>query len=1500
MAMQMLRKVSRFIWRSIKITVLALLILLISVFFLLQLPKVQTYLGKEASAYLSKKLKTRIDIKAVNVDFLKTINLEGIYVEDLHGDTLLYGGKIGCAIKFYSLKTRQLEVDLTELDNITCKLIYYKGTHDLNFQFIADYFASPTTKKDTTTKPSAEFKLGYGNLNLSNVRFVYKDLDYTDIPKYGMDVEDIEVNNIFAKFSNIRVAGDSIKVQITDLSAVERSGIRIKKLNAEATFSSKGIKADKLLLITNNSYVHGSYYMLTDSFSDYNNYLTAVDMHANFLDSSYVDFADIAYFAEDLEGLHQRININGYVKGTVDNLSSDNLSISTLKHTSFKGHVIMKGLPNLDTTFMQIEAENFTTNYVDLKQIPMYPFTKKETISSIPENIAKLGTIDFKGKGEGFATDLFVEGKLTTALGNATMHATMGQNKEKEIAYGGTFKTDKFNIGKFIGAKYIGEIAIDAKVTGSGTELNNLQEEIDGTMPFVEFNGYKYHNLTINGDLKKKQFNGNFIAKDTNATFNFIGNFDLTQKIPQAKFTADVKRLDLYKCNLYKLDTTNVVSGKVTLSINGNTIDDVNGTLQAQKVQFIKSDGIITLENTDVVLTQNTSENSLQMISSIADASVSGKFKLTTLQKSAGDFLHYYYPMFFDGTVKNKKTKLNTDNLILKIRVKDFKPVATFFKVPLEISNGTLLQGTFDAQSNLLKVSGLSDQITYNKTPVKDWFLTISTNNNQVYFNTGFKQIDLTDSIYVGNFNFETHSANNKSDFLLTWNNNSLHKNSGEIDGKVLFTKNSLDVDLGKFLIYAEDSLWQMTGSDQISMDSSSTLNFHDLVFTNNNQQVKIEGKISNNPKEQLLLNFQNFKLNQLNPLLVHSDANLQGTLTGTANFADVYHQLVFTTALEFKKLQINNTEIGAGELNSFFDKNRNQVSLNGFFKRDFGKISEENYNNIRFDGYYYPTIKDTSINIDVHLYQFAINTLQPILKGIFTLDKGTATGNINLKGNLTKPAISGVVELEDVHNFKIDYLNTSYDVSGKIQLYPGQIEFQNMVLTDIYKNKATLTGNIFHDNFTNMKLDFDVNAKKFMALNTNALQNSLFYGKAFCTGNVGLYGSVNDLTFDINAKTEKGTQFIIPLASPSEVSDNGYIRFVKPDSTGKNDSIKNTLAGIKLNFNLEATPDAEVQIILDAKGGDGIKARGKGNINMNINTNGDFEMYGLYTITEGSYLFTLQNIINKKFDIDDGSSIRWSGNPYDADINVTATYKQRTSLAPFFPESSTENTSAGGDNNKRYPVNCKLYLKDKLTAPGISFGIELPTVSEVIRSQVMGYINNEQELNRQIFSLLLLRTFVTPLALGAGGVNAGNAAGSNATEMLSNQLSGMLSKFTKAFNLGFNYRPSSAVSNQEIDVALSTQLFNDKLSVDGNVGVNNSAATKSSTLIGDLNVDYKLTKDSKVHVKAFNRSNDNFQIATLGGQFTQGAGIFYREEFNTLAELYRHFLHKKGKKKTQ
>ncbi|MCX6295944.1 MAG: translocation/assembly module TamB domain-containing protein, partial [Bacteroidetes bacterium] len=422
----------------------------------------------------------------------------------------------------------------------------------------------------------------------------------------------------------------------------------------------------------------------------------------------------------------------------------------------------------------------------------------------------------------------------------------------------------------------------------------------------------------------------------------------------------------------------------------------------------------------------------------------------------------------------------------------------------------------------------------------------------------------------------------------------------------------------------------------------------------------------------------------------------------------------------------------------------------------------------------------------------------------------------------------------------------------------------------------------------------------------TTEADNSLYYGQAFVTGVVNIFGFVNNEIFiDANVKTEKVTsidksdkvnilskteltKFYIPLGGTSEVSQNDFITFIKKDSSLKvNDSYKVSLGGLVLNFDLDMTPDAEVQLIFDQKVGDVIKARGRGNLNLKIEK-GEFKMYGDYLIENGDYLFTLQNIINKKFDLKKGGTIKWSGIPYKADLNISAVYKARAPIKIFFPEDST-NTAY----KKRYPVDVGMNMTGDLLSPAIGFDIGLPTVDASTRQTILSYINNDAEVNRQVFSLLILNSFVIPYQLsnnGGGGPNVANAGFANTSEMLSNQLSNMLSKISNDFDIGVNYRPGvTSISKDELEVALSTQLFNDKLSVEGNIG-NNTNSQNANNLVGDVNVDYKITDDGKVRVKAFNKANDNSQT-TSNGAYTQGVGIFYREEFNTIGELYKQYL---------
>jgi hypothetical protein len=1513
--MQRPSKGRRFLRRFIKITGITLVLLLSTLYSLLQLDSVQTWLGKKISERLARDLKTKIAIHSVRISFFKTVHLEGVYVEDLHRDTLLYGNNIDCEIGLLSFTRKRLELELTELSDITFKLQQYKGEKDLNLQFLVDYFSGPPDN-DTTR---SDFKIEYGDLRLNNVNFAYRNHNDTARVDYGMNFSDLHARHISGLFSNIEIHDELIRCQVKDLALTEKSGLRIRKLYAETTISPKSIRADNLYLVTDNSYLHGYYQMHTDSFGSYANFAENVKLAVKLTDSSYVNPIDISYFVRVFKGFDERIQLSGTFSGPLSHLRSGNLKFSAYEYTGFSGSFDIKGLPNTDSTYVKLNASRLSTHYSDLVRVPAYPFDAGKSMQ-LPANLRRLGKVTFAGKAEGYLNDLFMSGVFNTSLGQLIAHATVRTPKDADLEYNGYFKTNNFNLGAILEAKDLGEISLTAKVKGKGTTPDKLEADIEGQIQSCRYNRYLYRNMEVDGAFRQKKFSGHFSSADTNANFRFVGNADFGKKIPEMDAEISVYKFDLFKTNFVK-DTVTQLAGTFNAQFSGQSIDDINGSVQANNVKVLRSNGLISLDNTDIEIVQNEEGNSLSMISSVLDAEVSGKFQASTLPASLSNFLHTYFPTFF----KEKETRLaggrhkkktNSDQFKFRVRVKDFEPVAKFLRTPLMLSPNTVVQGSFDAHRNALVASGIADSIVYNKTPVKDWFLSVTTAaNRQVNLNTGFKRVDLGDSLYLGNFDLTLNAADNTSGFKLLWDNQTAKKNSGEISGQLMFSQYYLDVDIQRFLVYAQDSLWKREGTDHLFADSSGTINFSDFTFVNGSQRIRIEGVVSKNPDEQVTLELQDVRLNQLNPILKRKGAELDGVIFGTATLSDIYKRFIFSSALKFRELKVNTTLVGTGEINSHYDEVKKIVSLNGYFRRDFMEILQSSYNNINFDGYYYPMRKDSSLDVNVHLTQFAIATLQPFVKGIFTLKQGHLNGNVAIKGSFARPLLRGALELAEVKGFKVDYLNAPYEIrSGKIKIEPDEITLDFIPIYDVYGNKGTVYGNVFHDNFTNIKLDFDINVTNFMALNTTALQNSSYYGKAFCTGNIGLYGPPDALNFEINAKTAKGTQFYIPLAGPGEVSENGFIRFVKPDSLRNKSDSKNDFAGITLKFNLEVYPNAEVQILLDPKSGDAIKAKGIGTINMNISTYGNFEMFGTYDILDGSYLFTLENVINKKFDIDEGSSIRWSGDPLNADIDITATYRQRTSLAAFFPQSQTSNdpSAATGavtgtssvDNTKRYPVDCKLYMRDKLLTPDITFGIELPAVSEVIRSQVMGYINNEQELNRQVFSLLLLRTFVTPLQLtNTSGISAGEAAGNNASELLSNQLNNWLSNFTKMFNMGVNYRPGGAQSNEELDVNVSTQLFNDKLSIDGNVGVNNNAQTKTSTLIGDLNINYKLTPDGKVQLKAFNRSNDNFQIATLGGQFTQGAGVFYREEFNTLNDLYKryvNFLSRKKKKQQQ
>ncbi len=1460
--------------------------LIVFLYFAFQTEKFQTWAAHQATNYLSKELGTKVHIGKLKIKFIKDVLLEDVFVGDQHNDTLLSGHLIKVNVSGFDLEKHKLSLDRAELKDITVKLLKYKGEPDFNFQFLADYFApKDTIKKDTMPSP---WQIKYGALILNNVNFRYRLLrDTLPVGEY-MNYRNIYVQNVHGKISDIKFNGDTVIAQVTNLSAKEQCGFVLNNLTALTKVSPTLLQCDSLSIKTPNSVVHGNFAFNFDSWDDYDDFINKVYIKGNLKDTTSLSMRDVVYFSEDIKGFKEVFNVSGKVRGYVNDLSGTNMNIRYKDNTQFLGDITMTGLPDINKTYIHLDAKKLSTTKHELENFPLPPFDKP-TYLPIPKEVSALGVVSYKGKFDGFIDNFVTYGTFKTAIGNVKTDISLNNtNKKKPVEYSGTITTTDFNISKlFPSASIVGPLSLTTQIKGKGLELKHLNTTLDGTVKSITFNNYQYDNLKVDGTFKDKIFKGNLACRDTNANFDFNGSVDLNHKVPKMDFISTINNFDLDKTHFSSSKLNGKISSQVLINLNGDDIDNLTGLVNFDNTIYRANGKDYKLSTFNLELDQENPIKKIKLNSNIVNAQLQGKYNLSTLSNAFKQYLNNYFPTF----VKTKSRYYYSDKADINIKIKNFTIVKELFINDLMISPNTLIEGSFDAAINYLYLKTNSDLIEYSGVKFKENKIDVNSLVNGITLNYKAKSINLSDSFAFKNPVLNIASNDKLSRFDLNWNNKQLPKNSGEISGNVLFGVSQADILFNKITSVVEDSLWQLVKPDVITIDTSFMVNVNPLTFYNQNQLITLEGKLSKNKNDKFDVFIQNLRLNQFNKVIASPLLTIGGYLTGNTTIYGALGKRIINSNLNFNELVLNNKFIGNGEVLSEYDPEADMVKLSGFtaFSRD---LDNNVMKNLTFAGFYYPAKKEDNIDISFSAKPFDLAILQPILKDIITFKIGYLNGDGKITGTLDKPLINGKFKI-----FRcvavVDMLNTQYNINGNIDILPTQINFEGLELHDKSGNSGTIDGRIFHQNFKNMRIDFDINTNKLMVLNTTSANNPAYYGTAFASGNAGIYGFLDDIKMEINMKTNGGTYFYIPLDGPSEISGNEFIKFVTTDTIKK--VVKESPSNFSLDFNLEATPDAEVKLIFDEKSGDVINARGAGNLSMKINSKGKFDMFGDYVLTTGDYLFTLEDFVTKKFEIQKGSSIKWNGNVYKANIDIAAIYRQRATIKPLFPNDSVN------DYSKRFTVDCKLFMKNKLTQPDITFGIELPTLDERSRSAIRSILSDENELTRQVFSLLLLRSFVTPLTLaGSDKGIVGGAAAATGSEMLSNKISSWLNGVTKDVDIGVNYRPGTSLSNDELDLTLNKQLFNNRLVIDGNIGVsNNNSTSKSSNnngLIGDVTVEYKLTDTGKYRVKAFNRSNDNTQVINSGGPYTQGVGIFYREEYDNLTELMRRYFNKGAK----
>jgi len=1458
---------------------------------------VQTSLARYATERLSKDLNTEIHIGKVSITPIKSVELLDFYILDKENDTVIQTKSLSILAKNINLKKNKIEISSVKLDEANIQLIKRPGGSGFSFQFILDYFDNG--EKSTNNTP--DYLIGINSIELTNSRFRFKDYR-TSAKYYGMDFADLEANPINLTFSDFENKGSNIKVNIEHLSSQEKSNFDLKNLTGQVEIDSNFVHIQNLEITTANSHLATEYFRFEFDDPNYfeDDFENKVTMKTVFKKTD-LNLADLAYFTSFFEGIDRMVELSGEFDGTVADFETKNLKLKIDNATSFDGGLAMKGLPYTDKTTFRIKINNLVSNEQNINNIDIPPFDKKKKLA-LPTETEGIGNVNITGTMTGKFDDFYSKLTIQTTQGELSIDARYWNQNNTDYLKG-TVAANQLNLGTFAKNEDLTHVDANFETDLEWNSKSGIKINAKGELPQLAFKGHTYKNIELDGTFTEKSFDGKASIKDLYGEVDFLGSINFETEVPEFDFSSKVVKMNLSKLNILTDSNEHIVTGIISLKGQGNSIDNSTGIAKINNLEYQQNEKTYRNKEITITSTDKDSIRNLSIFSDVVDGTLRGKFSLTKLGKIGDIIGQQVVPALYTS---QDTVALENQIFDLDLLVKDFTPIHDLFTPDVSVAQNTKVSGNFNSVSDKFFVQVFSDSASYlnnsfygikGKLEKPSDILDVGITVNKFQAGNDFS----LDNIEVSSLIKEDHIMP-----TIQWKSA-----DGESYGKLRgdgywYSENYFDMLILPSYFHFKDRNWKIKEDASLIVDSTS-FNFNELAITNNlGEGVTVVGNISEKPEDLLKVYLDNFNVKYLNPFIGSATTKYKGNINGSACISNVYNDIEIVSDFFIDSLQVNKELIGDLVFNTDWIKETRGMNIKG-------ELLRNDLNTFDFLGYFYPFREKNSLDFSCILQNTNLAFLNPYLEdqGISEIN-GKAKGNISVTGEPEAPLLKGEISFMRT-GFNVNYLNTHYDFSGLMIIENNDIYTDNIIeIRDEENNLAYFNGAIIHDNYTDFNFNvfveiptavyrkgaqselqsFEGSKKvknKFIGLNTNLELNNDFYGKVYATGSINVEGYQDEIDITVNAKTEKGTNFTLPLYGSSEVTMADFVVFNNRDSVADEEEIVN-LEGINLDINVEVTPEANLQLIFDEVYGDIIAGTGYGNLSMTVDKQDQFNMSGKYTIDKGDYLFTLglerfENLINKKFEIANGSTINWFGDPYNAEIDINAIYRLKTSIYEIMPQ-------LNNDNNRykaRSDIEVVMKLTENLMTPTIDFFIELPRADETERGVIANLMQTKQELNKQVFALLLLNRFLpTQNTNNQNGLETTGAVGATASELLSNQLSNWISKLSNNVDVGFNYRPGDDITSDEIAVALSTELLNERLVISSNFGVaqGNEINQNENALIGDVNVEYKLNEDGTFRVRVFTRTNDYDITNANQAQTTSGVGVYYKKEFNTWKEF--------------
>ena len=1436
----------------------------LSVIILIHIPFIQNWLGERVSSVLANKLNTRVDVGNIDLGFLNRIIIDDVEIYDQASQKMICASRLAAKIDYYQLiRNGCIYISSAQIFGFDGNFYKKSEKSKPNYQFVLDSLSS----KDKTKKSDLRLSINSLIIRHGAIRYDRNDIPYTSS---RFNVNHIDLKDISAHLIVPYYTKDSTSISIKKISFKESSGFNLKNMKFDFLYNNHQAELQNFSLSLPNSEISSESIILNYISKNGTIDINTISYSGN-INVNRFSPIDIKCFLHNLKYNINPISINVKFTGDYNSLNIERLNLHTTNGTLA---IIGNG---------KIERNKYNINwYANIRQIKCIIPDVVDNIKTahpdlnIPDIINNIGKFNYTGTARGNGKNLYVNGDIKTDIGNIYVKL----NKNNDIVYA-NLDTDNINLRKLLSDNHFGMLSTMITIKCNDISSKPQYLYIDGTFPKFEYNNYQYKNILVKGQYNKNKFDGLFKLNDPNGQISIEGNLT-TGKSEEAFITASVRNLDFSRLNI----TNQWANTKFNFDINSKiaynhkSANMINGNLSIKDFTMLSDDDLYSIKELNI----NATNESLSLQSDFGKIDVTGKYNINTIARSFTNLLHEKLPTLFAGYQESD----NNFQIDAKILKSDW--LNKFFNIPLKLDAPMSLTASINDEGKLFSMLCKADKFTYNDNPYENIMLCAQMPNDTLMLDGSIDKIMNNGHKLSLDLNLST--INDKLSTKIKWNNHQAKPFIGSINAETKFTKNNIggpdvNIEIKQSDILINDTVWHVQPANV--KYSNGNLMIDHFSIEHNKQHIKIYGMATKDLSDSIVVDMQDVDVNYVLNLVNFHSVEFKGYSTGKAFIKSVFYDPELYADLNISQFKFQDGRMGNLYANVYWNKSEKQIDINAIAK------DQENIET-RINGYVSPSRNYIDLNIG------AKNTNIEFLEGFCGtfMDniKANANGSVRLHGPLNNINLTGTLITNG--DMRIIPLNTTYTlINDTIRFLPDNIVFASDTIRDRNGNIGIVNGRLRHKHLTNLTYDLNIRTYNLLCYDTHSYANDTFYGTAYGTGLCSIKGGNGRLDIDINITPEKGSFIEYNAASPEAISDQQFItwhdktaktnNFVSNDSIDRIDYVENENidkpSDIYINFLINMSPDATLRVLMDKSNYDYIALNGTGSIRATYFNKGSFNMFGTYQIENGIYKLTIQNIIKKIFQFQNGGTIVFGGDPYNAALDLKALYTVNS-----VPLSDLQIGNSFSSNNIR--VDCIMNISGTPQSPHIDFDLDLPTVSNEAEQMVRTVINGEEEMNQQVVYLLSIGRFY--MQNNNNSSNQENQQNQTSLAMqsllsgtISQQINTLLGNLVKNNNWTFGANISTGdegFNNAEYEGLLSGRLLNNRLIINGQFGYRDNANATTS-FIGDFDVNYLLLPNGNISLKVYNQTNDRY--FTKSSLNTQGIGLIMKKDFNSFMELF-------------